>query len=59
MVIKKLNQNNGCNKLYFFFNNFKGLQMFKKRLKLFRHFKNKIFTNGILFLQETHSTKER
>ena len=27
-------------------------------LKLFNYFKNKIFPNGILFLQETHSTVE-
>ena len=30
----------------------------KKRLKLFKYFKNKIFPNGISFLQEQHSTKE-
>ena len=34
------------------------MQKSKKRLKLFKYFKNKIFPNGILFLQETHSTKE-
>ena len=42
----------------FFCNNFKGLQTSKKRLYLLNHFKNKIFPNGILFLQEMHSTKE-
>ena len=30
----------------------------KKRLKLFNYFKNKIFPNAIIFLQETYSTKE-
>ena len=42
----------------FLCNNVKGLQTSKKRLKLFSYFKNKIFLNGIIFLQETHSTKE-
>ena len=36
----------------------KGLQSYKKRLKIFRYLKNKSGPNGILFLQETHSTKE-
>ena len=30
----------------------------KNVLKLFKYFKNKILLNRILFLQETHSTKE-
>ena len=38
-------------------NNVKGLQSSKKRLKLFEYFRNKISPNGIVFLQETHSTK--
>ena len=38
-------------------NNIKGLQSSKKRLKLFQYFKNKISPKGILFLQETHSSK--
>ena len=42
----------------FLCNNIKGLQTSKKRLKLFSFFKNKIFSNGIIFFQETHSTKE-
>ena len=36
----------------------KGLQTFRKRLKLLYYFKNKTFTNGILFIQEPHYTKE-
>ena len=39
-------------------NGVKGLQSFKKRLKIFEYLKNKNSPNGILFLQETHSTKE-
>ena len=39
-------------------NNVKGLQSYKKRLKIFKYLKNKSGPNGILFLQETHSTKE-
>ena len=39
-------------------NNVKGLQSYKKRLKIFEYLKNKSGPNGILFLQETHSTKE-
>ena len=41
----------------FLSNNFKGLQSSKKQLKLFQYFKNKISLKGILFLQETHSSK--
>ena len=42
----------------FLCNNVKGLQTSKKRLKWFENFKIKIFPNGIIFSQETHSTKE-
>ena len=42
----------------FLCNDVKGLQASKKRLKLFKYFKNKILPNGILLLKETHSTKE-
>ena len=34
------------------------MQTSKKRFKLSEYFKNKIFPNGILFLQETYSAKE-
>ena len=40
------------------YNNVKGLQSYKKRLKIFEYLKNKRGPNGILFWQETHSTKE-
>ena len=36
----------------------KGLQSYKEWLKLFEYLKNKIGPNGILFLQETLSTKK-
>ena len=39
-------------------NNVKGLQSYKKRLKVFYYLKNESGPNGILFLQETNSTKE-
>ena len=41
----------------FLSSNVKGLQSSKKRLKFFQFFKNKISPKGILFLQETHSSK--
>ena len=34
----------------------KGFQSTNKRSKLIKHFKDKIVSNGFLFLQETHST---
>ena len=42
----------------FISNNIKGLQLNKKRAKVFEYFKRKICPSGILFLQETHSSKE-
>ena len=42
-------------KLCFITNNVKGLQSSKKRLKLIEYLKNKLKSNGVLFLQETHS----
>ena len=39
-------------------NNVKSLQSYKKQLKNYEYLKNKSGPNGILFLQETHSTKE-
>ena len=40
----------------FITNNVKGLQLSKKCLKLFEYFRDKLSSNGIIFLQETHST---
>ena len=42
-------------KVCFNTNNVKGLQSSKKRLKLIEYLKNKLESNGVLFLQETHS----
>ena len=43
------------NSLSFITNNVEGMQSSKKRLKLIQHFKDKIVSTGILFLQGTHS----
>ena len=40
----------------FLSNNVKGMQSSKKCLKQFEYFKSKLKPNGLLFLQETHST---
>ena len=47
---------NNVNCLTFITNNIKGIQNNSKRLSLVEYFKNKLGNNGILFLQETHST---
>ena len=47
-----------ANKINFISNNVKGLQSTNKRLKLIKYFKDKIFSNGFLFLQETHSVND-
>ena len=44
------------NSLHIITNNIKGMQNKNKRLSIIEYFKNKIGKNGILFLQETHST---
>ena len=44
------------NNLTFLTNNVKGLQSFKKRIKLTEYFKSKLNHSGFLFLQETHLT---
>ena len=43
------------NSVSFITNNVKGMQLSKMRLKLMQYFKDKIGSNGILFLQETGS----
>ena len=42
--------------LKFITNNVKGIQSSRKLLKLIEYFKSKLGSNGLLFLQETHST---
>ena len=44
------------NSLHIITNNIKGMQNENKRLSIIEYVKNKIGKNGILFLQETHST---
>ena len=44
------------NNLKFVTNNVKGLQSTHKRLKMFEYFRNVLSLNGIIFLQETHSS---
>ena len=44
--------------LNFITNNIRGIQSIKKRLKLIEYFTSKIMTQGILFLQETHSSSD-
>ena len=44
--------------LSFITNNVKRIKSIKKRLKLIEYFKSIITTNGILFLQETHSSSD-
>ena len=46
------------NILSFITNNVKGIQSYKKRLKLIQYFKEKIGSTGVLFLQETHSSSK-
>ena len=45
-------------KLKFLSNNFNGLKLSKKRFKMFEYFRDKVSNNGIIFLQETHSTED-
>ena len=44
-------------KLNFLSNNVNGLKSSKKRIKMFEYFRDKVSNNGIIFLQETHSTE--
>ena len=42
----------------FITNNVKGIESFKKRLKLIQYFKSRIGPCGLLLLQETHSNSK-
>ena len=44
--------------LNFLSNNVNGFNSSKKRIKMFEYFREKIANNGILFLQETHSSHD-
>ena len=43
-------------KLKFISNNVEGLQACRRQLQFFEYLRHKICSNGILFLQQTHST---
>ena len=45
-------------KLKFPTNNVNGLKSSKKRIEMFEYFKDKVSNNGIIFLQEMHSTED-
>ena len=42
----------------FLSNNVNGLCSSKKRVTMFEYFKGQIINNGIMFLQETHSSED-
>ena len=42
--------------LKFISNNVKGIQKSEKKIKIFEYLKNSISPNGLIFLQETHSS---
>ena len=44
--------------LNFLSNNVNGHNLSKKQIKMFKYFREKIANNGILFLQETHSSHD-
>ena len=44
--------------LRFLSNNVNELRSSKKRVKMFEYFKGQIVNNGIIFLQETHSSED-
>ena len=44
--------------LHFLLNNVNGFRSSKKRVKMFDYFKGQIVNNGIIFLQETHSSED-
>ena len=46
------------NILIFLSNSVNGLKSSKKRIKMFEYFREKISNNGIIFLQETHSSED-
>ena len=44
------------NNICFISNNVKGLRVISKRIKIYEYLKNCVTSNGIIFLQETHSS---
>ena len=45
-------------KLKFISNNVNELKSSKETIKIFEYFRDKVSNNGIIFLQETHSTED-
>ena len=58
LIIKGISKLKSSIKFNLISNNVKGLQSYKTQLTIFEYLKNKSDPNGILFLQEIHSTKE-
>ena len=48
----------GCNNIKFISHNVRGIKNSDKRIKIFEYLKNKVDSNGVLFLQETHSCEK-
>ena len=48
----------GCNKLKSILNNIREIKNSDKRIKIFEYLKNKADSNGVVFLQETHSCEK-
>ena len=48
----------GCNKLKFILDNIREIKNSDKRIKMFEYLKNKADSNGVVFLQETHSCEK-
>ena len=44
----------GCNNIKFISDNFRGIKNSDKRIKIFQYLKNKVDSNGVVFLQEVH-----
>ena len=48
----------GCNNIKFISYNVRGIKNSDKRIKIFQYLKNKVDSNGVLFLQETQSCEK-
>ena len=48
----------GFNNIKFISNKVRGIKNSDKRIKIFEYLKNKVVSNGVVFLQETHSCEK-
>ena len=48
----------GFNNIKFISNKVRGIKNSDKRIKIFEYLKNKVDSNGVVFLQETHSCEK-